>query len=187
LLYGVWQKSGDSIYYTGDKVQINTDFTWLKFNLPANNGAVRINGDTDSLATGALTYALHAGTYSLVWIDRLWLRTIQWPSGIIDTQQWKRWWDGSYAVSCDAYRHPSSWSDSTHQYVWAVWNGNYLVDPDHDGTPEFVCGCDMTRSNAGGIFIATYNDADGYCNEINGWYSKCYFRYCHSCGNSFCR
>jgi hypothetical protein len=27
LLYGVWQKSGDSIYYTGDKVQINTDFT----------------------------------------------------------------------------------------------------------------------------------------------------------------
>ena len=175
LLYGIWQRTGDSIYYTGWKVLINTDFTGLRLNLPSNNGAIRLHWSTSNLVTGALTYWLYAGTYSLLWIDRLGLRTIQWPSGIVDTTiggiQGKRWWDGSYAVSCDAYKHPAAWWDTTHVFVWATTNGNYFVDPDKDGVPEFVCGCDMTRSNPGYIFAATYNDADGFCKEINGWYS----------------
>ena len=170
LLYGIWQKSGDSIFFTGDKVLINTDKTGLKLNLPDSEWAIRLKWSTSNLVTGALTYWLHAGTYSLVGIDQLWLRTIQWPAGVVDTANGKRWWDASYAVSCDAYRNPSSWWDTTHKYVWAVWNGNYLVDPDKDGTPEFVCNCSMSSSTS--TKWPADASADGRCDEINGGYSR---------------
>ena len=167
LLYGIWHKTGDVVYYTWWKVNINTDNTWLILNLP-NNGVIKVNGSVSNLVTGALTYGLHAGTYSLLGIDTKWLRTIHWPSWIETTKNEKWWWDGTYAVSCDAYRHPSKYWDTTHVYKGAVWNGNYLVDPDHDGTPEFSCDCDMSITHSNDVL----DDYNGSCTEINGGYSK---------------
>ncbi|TNF26733.1 MAG: hypothetical protein EP329_20810 [Deltaproteobacteria bacterium] len=59
-----------------------------------------------------------------------------------------RWADGTYATSCDTYRHPSG----DYTYSGSTGDGIYRIDPAGDGNPIDVA-CDMTTDGGGWTLI----------------------------------
>ena len=58
----------------------------------------------------------------------------------------RRWADGTFAASCDAYRHPTD----GHAYAGATGDGVYRIDPDGAGaSAPFDANCDMTTDGGG--------------------------------------
>lgn len=71
----------------------------------------------------------------------------------------RTWSDGSAAVSCDAYRHPTL---SNHYYEGDIGDGLYRVDPDGTGpVPPWDATCDMTTDGGGWTVLHSVTGADG--------------------------
>ena len=72
---------------------------------------------------------------------------IQWVSlikTIVDYAGWRRWSDGTYAGSCNEYRHPQA----GYKYAWSIWNGIYWIKP-NGVSSAFKVYCDMTTDGGG--------------------------------------
>ena len=75
-------------------------------------------------------------------------------SEIVEFETGRRWMDESYAVSCDAYRHPA---EDGHTYAGDVGSGVYTIKPDPDSEP-FDVYCEMAIDNGGWtLVLKAYN------------------------------
>jgi hypothetical protein len=64
----------------------------------------------------------------------------------------RRWADGTFATSCDAYRHPAT----GYAYDGATGDGLYRIDP--SGADPFDVFCDMTRHGGGWTMVYSTRD-----------------------------
>lgn len=91
----------------------------------------------------------------------------------------RRWSDGSFAVSCNGYRHPTG----NRLYSGLTGDGTYTVDPDGTGPiAPFDVSCDMTTNGGGWTQIpltALTVDQQNFSNDNKGaWNSSTYVWSC---------
>lgn len=64
---------------------------------------------------------------------------------VLDASGARRWSDGTFASSCEAYVRPPL----GYEYLGAVGDGVYLLDPDGNGAGAFPAWCDQTTAGGG--------------------------------------
>ncbi|MBM4254179.1 MAG: hypothetical protein FJ146_19615 [Deltaproteobacteria bacterium] len=83
----------------------------------------------------------------------------------------RNWSDGTYAISCNAYRSGSG----LYTYTGDTGDGVYTIDPDGaGGSAAFTVYCDMTTEGGGWTAVITNSDASRFYADAPLWYDTTY-------------
>jgi hypothetical protein len=83
-----------------------------------------------------------------------------WGQDIVQDVGFRRWADGTYAASCDGYRHPAS-----DTYTGATGDGVYRINP--GGTGPIDVWCEMDLQGGGWTQILNLDTNDGSTRNWN--------------------
>jgi hypothetical protein len=78
-----------------------------------------------------------------------------WGTNIVQDGAFRRWADGSFATSCDGYRHPSG----PGSYTGATGTGIYRINP--GGLGAFDAWCEMDKHGGGWTLALNLDTNDG--------------------------
>ena len=86
---------------------------------------------------------------------------------ILLSWDWYRTWsDGTFAISCNGYRNPTS----PYNYTWNTWNGTYRIDPDGAWPiAAFNVYCDMTDQDGWWTLIMRFASDSAYSYTNSVW------------------